>query len=420
MLKRICILLVLVTALLAGCGVRGEPEAPPTPEVPTAAPSSPPASAPPTAPGSVDVNVVDAAGLRSAVRVEIEPLQAIGRQPIAAPVTVGDGAEIRELVQALDEPLALVVAPECPPMYALRFTLGDGQVVAFHYACPERAGHLRGDQALFQGRAVQPSMEFDRLIGEHLSRTEASLNAVEAAGLRDAVAVVIRPLRSLGPEGSEPVGGPAGGTEPIPITEPGLVAEMVAELDDDLPLRPRAQCAPLYALGFVRSDGETVEFEYACGEGPIVLRGEQAFFDGRDVHPSLQFDELIASRLGSPTVAVNVVALTGLAEAEAIHILERAPEGDGQDYVERSVIDDAATVEAIVAALAGERELLPPADCHAHYELRFSLPGGSEVVLGHSCAADGGGFVRGEAAFFEGQDAAVPPEFDRLLLEAIR
>jgi len=237
-----------------------------------------------------------------------------------------------------------------------------------------------------------------------------AVNVVDAAGLRDTVRLEIVSQRSLG-AGPPP--------EPLIVAEPGLLHAIVTQLDEELPLRDPVRCPSLYTLRFIQPNGEAVEFGYACAEGPIVLRGEQEFFGGKEVHPSLEFDELIAARFAPPTIAVNVVALAGLDRAQRIHVSELVHGDDGWAYEERTVIDDPEVVRAIVAALAGERELLPPADCRAYYELRFVTADGAESVFGYSCGADGGGFLRGTQEFFEGQDAAVPPEFDRLLMDSL-
>lgn len=76
------------------------------------------------------------------------------------------------------------------------------------------------------------------------------------------------------------------------IADRTTIAAVVAALDRPLALGPRARCIGKYILRFTVA-GETQEFEYFCQDGTSFLRGGQSFWQGMQVQPSGEFDQLI-------------------------------------------------------------------------------------------------------------------------------
>ncbi len=88
----------------------------------------------------------------------------------------------------------------------------------------------------------------------------------------------------------------------LTITNPQVIDQIVAALDMDLQLGPRARCPAQYRLHFHMDDGTMEPLGYACNsENLSFLRGEQNFWQGQDVMPPTQFNEFIQEQ----------VALTG-------------------------------------------------------------------------------------------------------------
>lgn len=77
------------------------------------------------------------------------------------------------------------------------------------------------------------------------------------------------------------------------ITDQTTITSVVTELDRSLSLGPRARCIGKYILRFTVA-GAMQEFEYFCQEGTSFLRGGQAFWQGMQVQPSGEFDQLMA------------------------------------------------------------------------------------------------------------------------------
>ena len=114
------------------------------------------------------------------------------------------------------------------------------------------------------------------------------VNVVAAAGLGEAVAVEIQERLPSGLDFAEPG---------VRLDDEDLVHEIVAALDVDLPLQPRARCVERYRLRFLLTDGAFRELLYHCADEEAFLRGDQEFWQFMDVHPPQRFRQLIAEQL---------------------------------------------------------------------------------------------------------------------------
>lgn len=81
------------------------------------------------------------------------------------------------------------------------------------------------------------------------------------------------------------------------ISDQTAVQRVVIMLDRRLSFGPRARCLGQYLLRFRTADGQVQEFEYFCLGGTSFLRGEQPFWQGKQVVPPAEFGALIQSLL---------------------------------------------------------------------------------------------------------------------------
>jgi putative hemolysin len=118
--------------------------------------------------------------------------------------------------------------------------------------------------------------------------------------------------------------------------------------------------------------------------------------------------------LPAPATPINLVELAGLRDTAEIEILEFAM-ADVSDYVHRLTIAEPGVIASIVAALDVELDLGPRVRCPASHLLRFQLADGSVEQFGYGCDAEAPVFLRGEQAFWNGQDAQPPEQFSALI-----
>ena len=86
----------------------------------------------------------------------------------------------------------------------------------------------------------------------------------------------------------------------LSITDFLVIAQVVAALDTDLKLGPKARVPTPYVLEFHLDDGTAQSLGYAItGGNPGILRGEQGLFRGQDAQPPVEFEALIGELLAS-------------------------------------------------------------------------------------------------------------------------
>jgi putative hemolysin len=126
-----------------------------------------------------------------------------------------------------------------------------------------------------------------------------------------------------------------------------------------------------------------------------------------------------AQAVEEPTVAptaemwINPAQQAGLENTVEIEILELNMDAS-TGYISRLTISDPDTIAQIVATLDADLRLGSRLRCPEWYRLRF-LADGSVEEFGIGCSADNPTFVRGGQDFWQGYDAELPPQFNRLI-----
>jgi hypothetical protein len=125
------------------------------------------------------------------------------------------------------------------------------------------------------------------------------VNLVQEAGL--AATVKIEVYETVSSEVSESPGVvEAQVVHRLTITDSEMIALVVAALDTELTLGPRARAPTPYVLEFHLDDGAVQSLGYAIsGEEPGILRCEQGLFGGQDAEPPVQFETLFGELLTS-------------------------------------------------------------------------------------------------------------------------
>ncbi len=172
----------------------------------------------------------------------------------------------------------------------------------------------------------------------------AHINVVEQAGLTAAVEIEVLEWD---------LDSPSSYSHRLTITDSQVVARMVAALDTDLQLGPRARCPAWYTLRFHLADGTVQELGYACDpQNPTFLRGGQDFWQGQDVEPPGRFNEVVQEQLAASPVGVVAVGWLGQVVSlppgsQYDDYLALAPEGTG----EIGLTGADAAIEAEIAGL---------------------------------------------------------------------
>ena len=122
-----------------------------------------------------------------------------------------------------------------------------------------------------------------------LGSEAGTINVVQAAGLEDTESIELVSLPEPGSEGKPELVGS--------IDDQTEVHAMMQSLDRDLPLEPGVLCVEHYKLRFVQPDGSAVEMGYRCDPETVFLRGDQAFWNGQQIHPPPEFREQVQRNL---------------------------------------------------------------------------------------------------------------------------
>ncbi|MFN8474914.1 MAG: hypothetical protein U0822_22190 [Anaerolineae bacterium] len=109
--------------------------------------------------------------------------------------------------------------------------------------------------------------------------------------------------------------------------------------------------------------------------------------------------------------SVNVVQAAGLDQTTQLEIIQTTPVGQAGAA---RVLTDTASIQPFIAALNQELPLRPRSRCLGQYRLRFHLSNGQVQEFEYFCQG-GASFLRGDQAFWVGQEVGPPPEFDRLV-----
>jgi hypothetical protein len=243
------------------------------------------------------VNPVEEANLHSTVKLEVLELDLASDSPDAGGyvqrLIIEDATLLDEIVGALDTELSVAPKLACIPIYTLRFQLEDGTVHEFGYSCQD-ASFIRGEQEFWQGKDYRPPEGFESLLDQQLATTlPSTVNVTQQARLAETVAIEV--YETIISEVTDTPGVAEAHVEQrLTITNLDVIGEIVASLDEELPLGPRARMPAPFSLQFRLQDGSVQLLGYAPGgEQPGILRGDQGFFGGQDAQPPSVFELLM-------------------------------------------------------------------------------------------------------------------------------
>lgn len=204
---------------------------------------------------------------------------------------------------------------------------------------------------------------------------EIWINPVQQAGLEDTVEIEVLELN---------MDASTGYISQVTISDPDTIAQIIAALDVDLLLGPRARCPAWYRLLFRLTDGSVQEFGIGCdAENPTFVRGEQGFWLGYDAELPAQLTPLIQAQLAAaPEEETDVVGWYGHVASlpsgsQYDDYLVLAPEGVG----EIGIAGADEETEARVVALRDQEE--PGKYAHFWGTLTCDVPdyGGCQLVV---------------------------------------
>jgi len=203
---------------------------------------------------------------------------------------------------------------------------------------------------------------------------EVWINPVEQAGLNGATEIQVLELN---------MDAATGYVHRLTISDPEVIAQIVAALDVQLKLGPRARCLAWYTLRFRLADGSVQEFGLGCdAENPTFLRGGQDFWQDQDAEPPTQFWVLIQAQLAAAPEGTAVVGWYGYVVSlpvgsEYDDYLSLAPEGAG----ELGITGTDEEVEVQIVALRDKEE--PGKYAHFWGTLSCDVPdyGGCQLVV---------------------------------------
>jgi len=249
------------------------------------------------------VNLMRAAGLEQTSSLEVLELDldsdSLTSGEYVERVVISDPQLLDQVLAALDTDLQATPIVACIPEYTLRFRSADGGIQEFSYSCGG-ASFLRGGQEFLRGKDFSPPEQFDALLRAQLATTLPSeVNVVEQVGL--AATVKIEVYETISAEVTDSPGVvEAHVVHRLTVADSQEIAQIVAALDADLALGPRARVPTPYVLEFHLDNGTVQSLGYAItGENPGILRGEQGSFQEQDAQPPVEFENLMGQLLAS-------------------------------------------------------------------------------------------------------------------------
>jgi putative hemolysin len=243
------------------------------------------------------VNVALEAGLAQAVKLEILELDpaAESAEPYRLRLTIEDESQLGDVVRSLNTATPRTPGMLCIPTWQLRFYRTDGTLQELGYLCDAAQPTLSGRQDFWQQQEATAPASFVALVNSHLESAQEpapgqSLNPVAQANLRGTQRIEVL-LQTYSKEG----GIAQASVQPLAdINDPATVAAIVASLDAELPLGPRARCMANGALVFYRPDGSTYYMGYGCElESATFLRGDEGYWQGQDALAPPALRELV-------------------------------------------------------------------------------------------------------------------------------
>ncbi|MBN1316115.1 MAG: DUF333 domain-containing protein [Anaerolineales bacterium] len=254
------------------------------------------------------VNLALEVNLPQATQLEILKLDPLAEssQPYRLLLTIDDEFQLADVMRTLNTLVPRTPATLCISDYQLRFHSADGTVQEFGYMCDETQPTLSGEQDFWNGQEAQAPAQFVALIDSHLGGVEEdsvailpesnSLNLLEYASLTDVQRIEVMEQIMSESEGI----GQASIQLLAVIKDPAGIAEILASLEGELALTPRARCVAAGVLVFYRADNTTFTLGLGCNVGDgSFLRLDDESLDGDIIVPPL-FLELILAEIRVP------------------------------------------------------------------------------------------------------------------------
>ena len=117
----------------------------------------------------------------------------------------------------------------------------------------------------------------------------------------------------------------------------------------------------------------------------------------------------------SASDTINIVELADLHNTVGIEICRL----DCASYTPLFTLGNPEQIANLIDALDTDMPLKPQARCPATYQLRFIQSDGQHYDFGYTCQMMTPTFLRGNQAFWQGQDAVAPDAFNELMLPLI-
>jgi putative hemolysin len=311
------------------------------------------------------VNVALEANLARAVKLELLELDpaAESSQPYRLRLTIDDAVQLADIMRSLNTAIPRTPKTLCVPTFMLRFHYADGAQQEIGYMCDAAQATLSGEQGFWANQEAAAPASFVALMDSHLEGVQEppapgqSLNPVAGADLVD-----VQRIEVLVQTHTQKDGVAETTIQPLAdIRDPATVAEIVASLNAELPLGPRARCIANVVLVFYRADGSTYNMGCGCElENATFLRGDEPYWQGQDAIAPPGFHELIQSavELNSPASAADETTTRAVAwygyvvSGEGGDHLVLYPEGAG----ELVLVGDEDEHEAQIAELRDKPE----------------------------------------------------------------
>ena len=300
------------------------------------------------------VNPVEEAGLAGTTQIDILELDLDSNSAThgeyVARVTIVEPELVNQMVAALDTDLVVAPKLSCIPEYTLRFQKEVGNVQEFGYSCGG-ASFLRGEQAFWQGQDFFPAEAFDALLGEQLAATlPRAINVVEALELGRTIQIDVTETVSTEVEGSPGVM-EATVHHLLAIQDAEVIAQLVATLDTELALEPRARVLTPFVLEFQLDDGNLYSLGYLPGtDAPSILRGDDRVWGGQDARPPVAFERLLGELLASGQEGAVVIPDEVRAARDAALSYVSAMHGEAAPAPGLSWTERRTTPEGLVGA----------------------------------------------------------------------
>jgi hypothetical protein len=137
----------------------------------------------------------------------------------------------------------------------------------------------------------------------------------------------------------------------LAIQDAEVIAQLVATLDTELTLEPRARVLTPFVLQFQLDDGNLYSLGYLPGmDAPSILRGDDRVWGGQDAQPPVAFERLLGELLASGQEGAVVIPDEVRAARDAALSYVSAMQGEAAPASGLSWTERRTTPEGLVGA----------------------------------------------------------------------